>query len=296
MLTIAVLLGFIVGFLSRSQTDRGNFSENPADTFSRATEGEHERMPWHSDGIDDNPSSAIKPHEAHSHEERPEKVVISVVIDDVGYSIDELERFLDLPGKLTFAVLPHLPLSTEAARMIRNSGNDVILHMPMEAIDGSDPGPGAIMVADSPETIREKVISALATVPGAIGMNNHMGSKVTADEHAMKAVLETVKERGLFFLDSRTTTKTKVPVLARPIGLEYIGRNIFLDNDPTLASVRAQFEHGLEFANKSGTCIFIGHVQHPAVAEILRQFLPLMPKKSYTLTTLKTMAWEKKTS
>ncbi len=119
---------------------------------------------------------------------RPEeKGRLAVVIDDAGYDLDELQPFLELPMPLAVAVLPNLPHSREAARRVLAAGKELLLHLPMEPEGRENPGPGALLTADSPEETRRLLDAALATVPGAVGMNNHMGSRATADEVLMTA-------------------------------------------------------------------------------------------------------------
>jgi polysaccharide deacetylase 2 family uncharacterized protein YibQ len=221
---------------------------------------------------------------------------ISVVIDDVGNNIEELKPFLKFPGCITFAVLPLLRYSRESSRLIREAGKDVLLHLPMEAHNGTDPGPGAILASLDPGTIEATLNADLESVPGAIGVNNHMGSKATADIGVMEVVLSSLKEKGLFFLDSRTTPETRVKEAAKLTDIPLLERSIFLDNEKTIEAVRAQFEKGLKIAEETGNCVLIGHLQNKIVLDVLWEFLPLMEKMSYKLITLKELTGEHKTS
>lgn len=205
--------------------------------------------------------------------ERPqpeERGVLALIVDDAGYSLDELQAFLDLPMPLTVAVLPNLPHSTEAARRVLAAGKDLILHCPMEPGGGENPGPGAIFTGQSPEVIRRLLDQDFASVPGALGMNNHMGSKATADEAVMTVVLGYLKDRGKLFVDSRTTADTAGPRLAQAMGLPILQRDVFLDDDTKESEIADWLGKGIGEARTRGFSVVIGHVQNRAVVDILR--------------------------
>ncbi len=202
---------------------------------------------------------------------RPEREgLVAVIIDDAGYSLEELQPFLDLPGPLTISVLPNLPHSAETARRVLAAGKDLILHCPMEAEGGANPGPGALLVGQSPPEIEARLAAAFASVPGARGMNNHMGSRATADAALMTTVLEYLRREHKFFIDSRTTPDTVGPRIARALGVPFAERDIFVDDDPARDAVEEQFTRGMQAAKVRGTAILIGHVQNRAVVDILR--------------------------
>src|SRR5690606_28041261 len=125
---------------------------------------------------------------------------LALVIDDLGRSHAEIDRLRALGVPLAYAVLPSEPLSREIAERLRAAGEEVLVHLPMEAEGGGSPGPGAVLERLSPERIAALTRSAIERVPGAVGLNNHMGSRVTADEAAMRAILGVVGGKGLFFL------------------------------------------------------------------------------------------------
>jgi len=195
---------------------------------------------------------------------------LAVIIDDAGYSLPELQPFLELPGPLTVAVLPNLPHSAEAARMVLSAGKDLILHCPMEPQGGENPGPGALLVGMSEEEIDRQLAADFASVPGAEGMNNHMGSRATADPALMEAVLSYVKRQGLFFVDSRTTAETVAPSIAQKLGIPILSRNFFIDDERSETAVADAFDVSVRQAISQGTAIVIGHVQNRAVLDILR--------------------------
>lgn len=202
---------------------------------------------------------------------RPEvRGTMAVVIDDAGYDLADLQPFLDLPIPLTIAVLPNLPNSREAARRVKAAGKQLIVHMPMEPEGNEDPGPGALRVSHGPDETRRLLESALATVPGAAGMNNHMGSKATADVELMRRVMSFLDERGMFFLDSRTTAATVSAGAAAGAGVRQVERDVFIDAGTTREEIAKAFQAGTERAARTGSAVLIGHVQNPGVLAILR--------------------------
>jgi len=202
---------------------------------------------------------------------QPEKqALLAVIIDDAGYSLSELDEFLSIPGAFTVAVLPNLPHSTEAAERVLAAGKDLILHCPMEPEGSENPGPGALFTGQSQARVDELLDAMFASVPGAIGMNNHMGSKATADEALMTEVLGYLKGHGKFFVDSRTTADTVAPRVAAALQVPILQRNAFLDDNPTETDVSGAFEKGIAEAKDKGTAVVIGHVQNKVMADILR--------------------------
>lgn len=186
---------------------------------------------------------------------------VYIVLDDGGHNLNHLQPFLDLEIPLTIAVLPELAYSKESALRIKNSGKTLILHQPMQAINlSTDPGTSAIMPEMSAEQIRSLLTKNLDSLGIKVGLNNHEGSLITADTYAMKVVMEVCKERGMFFLDSRTNSKSVCKSVASEYGVKLYERNTFLDNTPSQADMIAMFKSGIEVAKKNGSVIMIGHV------------------------------------
>lgn len=186
---------------------------------------------------------------------------VYIVLDDGGHNLNHLQPFLNLDIPLTIAVLPELSYSKESALRITKAGKTLILHQPMQAINlSTDPGPSAIMPEMSAEQIRSLLTKNLDSLGIKIGLNNHEGSLITADTYAMKVVMEVCKERGMFFLDSRTNSKSVCKSVASEYGVKLYERNTFLDNTPSQADMIAMFKSGIEVAKKKGSVIMIGHV------------------------------------
>ena len=208
------------------------------------------------------------------------------VIDDAGNNLRELEPFLRIPGPLTIAVLPGLPYSAEAARRIRSAGKEVILHQPMEAIGAQNPGPGAIYSGMSEDEIRLILARNIAEIGPVAGINNHQGSKISMDREIVEIILRFCAERGLFFLDSRTTAETVIPSLARRLGMKIAERDVFLDNEQDRDSMLRYISSGLTRAQRNGSAVMIGHVWSPALAPLLTEQYSILTIQGYTIKTV----------
>jgi polysaccharide deacetylase 2 family uncharacterized protein YibQ len=207
------------------------------------------------------------------------------VIDDAGNNLRELEPFLRFPGPLTIAVLPALPHSAEAARRIRAAGKEVFLHQPMEALGGQNPGPGAVYIGMSREEVRAVIERNLDEIGPAAGINNHQGSRITMDEGIMETVLALCRERGIVFLDSRTTADTAAPRTARRLGMTIGERDVFLDNEQEREAMIRSVSMGVEKASLKGSAVMIGHTWSPGLAALLTELYPDLTGRGYSLTT-----------
>ena len=194
---------------------------------------------------------------------------IALVIDDVGYNLYQLEPFLEVDIPMTMAVLPKLAYSAEAATKSIDAGKEVILHLPLEAIGGGNPGPGTIAVSDDDDRVLRTFEENLLSVPGAVGANNHMGSRATGDERVMNLILKRIREQGLFFLDSRTTADSVVASVAERLNVPYAERHVFLDNEQDADSIKKALELAAEIAASNGYAVVIGHVWTDALPGIL---------------------------
>ena len=224
------------------------------------------------------------------HPPSPErKGSIVYVIDDAGNNLRELEPFLRFPGALTVAVLPGLPHSAQAARLVREAGKEVFLHQPMEAVGGADPGPGAIYVGMRKEEARAVLENNVREIGPIAGMNNHQGSLVTQDEEIMKVVLEFCDENNLYFLDSRTTAETVAPKIAVEAGLKIAERNIFLDNEQGKDAIWRYLEQGLSIARKKSVAVMIGHTWSTELAGILTDSYAGLSAEGYAFLSVSEM-------
>ncbi len=184
---------------------------------------------------------------------------VAIVVDDLGRSLAEVERLLALRVPLSFAVLPWESQTRQVVARLRQARVEILCHLPMEASGGQNPGPNAIFERLSAERIEALTAAALDETPGAVGVNNHMGSQITADEIAMGAILRVVGRRGLFFLDSRTTAASVADALARSAGIASARRDVFLDGVRDPNAIRSRFSELVALARQNGAAIGIAH-------------------------------------
>jgi len=198
---------------------------------------------------------------------------IALVIDDLGRSLEDLDRLRRLGVPITYAVLPFESQTPEVAAALRQRHEEILCHLPMEPASGGDPGPGALRAGMSREQLRESTLAAITAVPGAVGVNNHMGSALSTDAASMSAILGVLAPRGLYFLDSRTSARSVGFRVATALGVPAAERQVFLDDDPRPEAVAGQFQRLLELARGRGNAIAIGH-PHPATLATLAAEVP----------------------
>ncbi len=222
-------------------------------------------------------------------ESRPPRVAI--VIDDMGRDLNALEELLKIDAPLAFAVLPRLSLSKDVAEAAYSNGHEVLLHLPMEpkpSTNGqkdNDPGQGALLTSMNSVDVRSMVEDNFKDVPHASGINNHMGSKFTEDHALMRAVMEVVKEKNLFFLDSLTTPASVGSRLAKKMGVKGARRDIFLDNTRDEAYIKAQINGLAAAARKRGKAVAIGH-PYPETIAALKEAVPELKKSGIEVVRL----------
>jgi uncharacterized protein len=210
---------------------------------------------------------------------------VALVIDDMGYQVEAAKRLLALNLSLTLSILPGAPHARETAELARRQGAAVMAHLPMEprTYPALNPGPGALLTSMDPETLARLTRQALANLPGAIGANNHMGSRFSEDPAALRPVLEVLRQQGIFFLDSVTSPRSQARDLARRMGLAHGQRDVFLDHDPTTAAITQQVLRLIKVAKSQGQAIAIGHPHATTIAVLtsmaprLRQEVELVP-------------------
>ncbi|MCQ2576137.1 MAG: divergent polysaccharide deacetylase family protein [Treponema sp.] len=210
------------------------------------------------------------------------------IFDDGGQNLSHLEKFLELPFPITIAVLPRLANSKASAAKVRASGNELMLHQPMQPLKGGvNPGPGAITSEMTEDQIISTLFQNVTEIGPIAGFNNHEGSAITADAEKMALVMRFASENSIYFLDSRTNVETTVPYVASEMGYSYYERNIFLDNEKTRDNVLKELNKGLTLANKNGVVIMIGHVwSADFLPELLKEIYPELKAKGYTFTVV----------
>ncbi len=211
---------------------------------------------------------------------------VAIVMDDLGYRYAEGLRTLELPGAVSFAVLPFTPYGRTVARIAHSLGRNVLVHMPMQAENNQDPGPGGLLVKMDQREITQQVRAALQAVPYARGLSNHMGSLLTAQPQAMGWLMQALKqEQQLFFFDSRTTALTQATQAADANNLPNTSRDVFLDNVLDEAAIDKQFDLLLEKARQNGSAVAIGH-PNPQTLKVLENRLPELKSQGVHLVSL----------
>jgi len=210
------------------------------------------------------------------------KPLVSIVIDDVGLDRARSKRAWELPGPMTMSFLPYAKDLPEQARAARARGHELMLHMPMEPNGRNDPGPGALMVSMSDAELRQKLVVALESFGGYVGINNHMGSRFTTNRPDMELVMRQLKPRGLMFLDSRTSPQSVGDQTAQEIGVPSIVRHVFLDDEDTVEAVRRKLAETEAVARRQGFVVAIGH-PHESTLQALAEWLPTVQGKGLAL-------------
>lgn len=201
----------------------------------------------------------------------------AIVIDDLGQDLEAARHLLALPYPITFSVLPHLRHSLTTAEEVHRAGREVMLHLPMEPDSPTPAGQGEIRVGMSAREIERIIQENLTSVPYAVGVNNHMGSRATASARLMEKVIDVLAERHLYFVDSRTTGDSVAFDLARQKGLATFYRAVFLDDTPTTAYALAQLREFRRLIEAQGAALAIGH-PYPTTIAALSRFLPELEK------------------
>lgn len=226
--------------------------------------------------------------ESHATEVKDPKKVLAIVIDDFGNDMDGTEEILELPIPLTVAVMPFLPTTEQDAKLAHAKGHEVIVHVPMEPKHGKKSwlGPGAITSDLSDKEVRKRIESAIDNVPYAVGMNHHMGSKVTEDKRIMRIILEVCKERNLYYLDSKTARKSVIPKLAKELSVPYLENDIFFDHVYSETHIYRQASKITKQLQKHEQIIAIGHVgiTGDRVVSALKTYIPEYEKEAELVT------------
>ncbi len=210
------------------------------------------------------------------------KGVIGIIIDDFGYRNDEIsDGFLQLNAKMTYAIIPGHTYSSLFGKKAIEAGYEIIVHMPLENT-GKTFGEEDFVLLTSMEDgiIQNRVKKALDQIPKAIGMNNHQGSKASADIKVITNIAKIIKNRNLFFIDSRTTTETIIESTMNFMGVPTARRNVFLDNDDDEEKIKAQLMELAQKASELGHAIGIGHVKAKTLY-VLKKYIPELEEKGF---------------
>lgn len=204
---------------------------------------------------------------------------IVLIIDDLGFEGQPLERLMDLDPNVNYAILPNGTRATEFAHRLNKRGFEILCHLPMEPKGRETPGRNAILTSMSDAEISQATRENIEAVPHARGVNNHMGSLATSDRRVMESVLRAIPD-GMYFIDSRTSGGSVAGAMARELNVRTATRNVFLDDVPTIAGVRRQLEALAEAAERRGVAIGIGH-PYPVTLRVLAEAVPELRARGF---------------
>jgi len=202
---------------------------------------------------------------------------VALIIDDLGYDKRIAKKFAQLNVAMTFSILPHSPFQQPIARLAQSKGLEIMIHMPMEPMEYPqvDPGPGTLLTSMSPDELIDQLDQNLDTLPGAKGVNNHMGSRMTSESTQMYQIFSILKKRGLFFIDSRTTAESLCEPSARLFQVPFAQRDVFIDHQLKPDFIRNQIKQLIRIAQKNGEAVGIMH-PHSTTLKVLQEMLPTL--------------------
>jgi len=213
----------------------------------------------------------------------------SIIIDDLGNSLDYGAAVLDIEAPLTLAMLPLTDYGATLAEIAHEQGKEVMLHLPLQSVESHAPTAGTLYLHMTREQFRRQLDSDLASIPHLSGVNNHMGSLLTQHPGHMDWLMQELERRGdLYFVDSRTTTKSVAATFADRHGIPHMDRDIFLDPDFSPQTLRRQFDRFIDIASRHGRAIAIAH-PHPRTLEFIRQHISELERHGITLVPVSTL-------
>jgi len=220
-------------------------------------------------------------------------IPVAIIIDDIGYDRKMAEGFLELDVPLTFSVLPEGTFNHSIIDQALKKDVEIMLHLPMEPgnYPSVNPGPGALLSSMKPDELIAQLNADLDRVPSVKGVNNHMGSKLTASSEQMRQIFTILKKRDLFFVDSRTSTDTLCRPSAELLHLPFAERDVFIDHEQTPEFVRKQLKLLIRRAKRQGYAIGIAH-PHPVTLAVLQEMLPELKGAVFLTYASKVVAFQ----
>lgn len=208
---------------------------------------------------------------------------IAIIIDDVGMNVKWSKAAAQLPGPLTMAVLPYASHAAEFANLSRDQGHDLLIHTPMEAVNAPVSLGGMGLTTDMAEADIVATMDRISTtMDGFIGINNHMGSKFTADRGAMERLMPYLKRHNMIFVDSKTIGSSVAATIAAEQGVPHAVRDVFLDHEETPEFVANALKQVEAVARRNGHAIAIGHPKEATITA-LQSWLPTLSAKGFDL-------------
>ncbi|MGS2717346.1 divergent polysaccharide deacetylase family protein [Eionea flava] len=214
---------------------------------------------------------------------------VAIIIDDIGYNYTQGLQAIQLPGDITYAIIPHSPKADFFAEKAMQLHKEIMLHAPMSTINHAPIGKHGLSELLGEERFKSTLQTALSSLPNAKGLNNHMGSLLTQKDQPMTWVMEALKERQLYFVDSRTTAKSIAWNIAQKHGIPALKRDVFLDHEPNTAFIHKQFQSLIRIAKQQGYAVAIAH-PYPETIAYLQTNLSTLSLHNINLVTASTLA------
>lgn len=287
VLILVMFIGFLFASYKTPNAERRSFSEivselmpkeNNADKTSQTGVKSKEKVSTAEDGTDQSLKDSDLKRKGEKDKADAEKAVfpashknlsgrMAVVVDDCGYDLGPVESLTALPIDMSFSIIPFKANSTAALKLIIKNEQLPMLHLPMEPMNAeASSEKRMVTVAMTKEEVQKFTEEAIDSLPGIKGVNNHQGSRATSNKATMEAVLEVVRDNGLFFLDSRTIASSVAYKVARQLDISTGRNSLFLDNSSNVDSIKTQIWKAANIANKYGSVIVICHAR-PATAK-----------------------------
>ncbi|HYS53930.1 MAG TPA: divergent polysaccharide deacetylase family protein [Thermoanaerobaculia bacterium] len=224
--------------------------------------------------------SPARPRRTENRQPRTRGKIV-LIIDDVGFDHQPIDAAMRIDPNINFSILPNARRALEDANLLHDRGFEVLCHLPMEPeqFPRVSPGEGAVLTSMSDDEITRTTAAGLQAVPYARGVNNHMGSRATADRRVMESVLDALPA-GMYFVDSRTTGSSVAAAVARERRVRTASRNVFLDDVPNETAVRQQLRALAREADAHGVAIGIGHM-YPATVRVLTSEVPVLKRQGF---------------
>ena len=205
----------------------------------------------------------------------PPAARLALIIDDGGYSVDNLKGLMGMGKPMTFAILPNVPHSRDAALLAHREGAQIMLHLPMEPQESERYSleKDTVLTGMDKTEIQAILHHGLTQIPHVRGVNNHMGSKATEDLRVMKAVMEILKKEGLYYVDSHTSIHSMGPQAARQTGVAFASNDRFIDPEKDLEAIKKAIRLAVKKARQEGKAVAIGH-PHSLTARAIREMIP----------------------
>ena len=220
---------------------------------------------------------------------KPGFSLISIVLDDMGLNLRRSKEVIELQGPLTLSYLSYARDLIQQTSLASSMGHELLLHLPMEPYGHEDPGPGALLVGLKELELRKRLNSALGKFPNFIGVNNHMGSRFTADLSSMRFLLSDLKKKEYLFLDSVTTSRSVAVKVGRVLDMPIVTRDVFLDDTNSEREILLRLRQTELIAKKTGTAIAIGHPRRVTL-NTLKEWMKNLKKKKIELAPLSAIA------